>query len=79
MRTIFVFDCRDGSGHQAYTIEKSGSNLPNDDTCRLGWRFFKEIQITEDPFSLIGPNPKEILQAIDRYGYYISLNQKKSN
>jgi hypothetical protein len=72
MKTVFVFECQDGSNLFAYTFEESGKNLPVDPLCRLGWRFLKKIDISDDPYSLIGDNPKLILEAIFRQGYYIS-------
>jgi hypothetical protein len=77
MKTVFVFNCRDESENQAYTTEKSGSNLPAlNDICVKGWKFLKEIAIFNDPYSLIGANPTEILKGIQKNGYYIKLHRK---
>jgi hypothetical protein len=57
-------------------MDSSGSNLPVDPKiCSGSWKYESGIEISKDIYSLIGANPKKILEAIEIQGYYIASNK----
>jgi hypothetical protein len=76
-KTVFVFRCRTHSEILGYTLDHSGSNLPTPDICIRGWEFLSSVEISDNPFSLIGENAVKILKAIEETGFFISSNKKE--
>jgi hypothetical protein len=59
-------------------MDDSGANLPTD-ACGDGWQFISGIQISGDIYSLVGENPQLLMQAIDKYGYFIKSKGSMNN
>ena len=76
-KKVFVFLCSDNAEVYGYTLDESGSNLPNDKNCGDGWVFLKSVEISDNPFSLIGDNAVRILRAIAEKGFYLSTHEIK--
>jgi len=77
-KTVFVFQCRSSIKIQGYTLDQSGSNLPQDKICSRGWEFLKTVEISDNPFGLIGANATRILRGIEEKGFFIRINEMNS-
>jgi hypothetical protein len=76
MAKVFVFTCSKIARMVGYTMDKSGGNLPLKGTCN-NWQFGKEIEITEDdPFDLAGDLEYDILNGINKNGYYLNISKE---
>jgi hypothetical protein len=78
-KTVFVFRCRTDYEILGYTLDQAGSNLPTDQHCFSGWEYLKSVEISDNPFSLIGANAAKILRNIEENSFYISSNEKRSS
>jgi hypothetical protein len=74
---VFVFTCRGDDKIHGYTLDQSGTNLPRNEECLNGWKYLKSVEISDNPFSLIGDNAAKILRAIAEQGYYLNLHDRK--
>ena len=77
---VYLFICHTNRDIHGYTMDHNGSNLPTDvSNCLDGWQFISGIQISENVYSLIGENPQQVIQAIDKYGYFVKSKGSMSN
>ncbi len=76
-RTVHIFNCSTDNSLYGMTLDKTGANLPNE-YCRGKWVYIDTISIaTSDPRLISGVLPKDVLEAIDEVGYYLTQVQIK--
>lgn len=68
--TAKVFRCKTNQNRYGFTLDETGNNLPTQ-KCSKGWKFFLTIDI-DNSNSLLGANPKDIIDGIIKTGYYVA-------
>jgi hypothetical protein len=70
--TLHIFHCSTLTTRHGLTPDRTGSNLPKD-KCTGEWIYLKTIEVNRNDPGRIGAAPaNEILDAIERDGYYIN-------
>jgi len=70
--TLHIFRCSTRLTRNGLTPDKSGSNLPKDQ-CDGQWMYWKTVEINRNDPARMGAAPaNEILDAIERDGYFIN-------
>ena len=75
MVKVFVFNCGKITRIKGYSQDRTGGNLPLQGICDT-WQFAGEVEISKDPYSLIGENASDVLNGIKKQGYYISSTKE---
>ena len=79
-RMIYLFICRAFLDAYGYSIDKSGANLPTGSyNSTNDWQCIATLEMSDQNSSLTGEEPKTILQAIDKYGYFIDFKGSNYN
>jgi hypothetical protein len=69
-RKVYVFECSKHLSTYVMTELQDGSNLPTN-VCNGQWKPFKAIDIAANEKGFIGALAKDILDGIDKNGYYL--------